>query len=170
MDIKNKRIPDDEFARLRQEVLAQWPTGKDVDLQEAVDYHKAMKEDQIFSQKLLAAKHTALVVVCSNEAVDSFRLGCTVKCEHCYAVFVSVLDGRLNACCIVTCKSDCVASVSGKGLNLLGCDYRVKACIQYGELAVRKALCLTLCLNTLADKLVEGMLKGSNYKAKLQIC
>ena len=39
MDIKNKRIPDDEFARLRQEVLAQWPTGKDVDLQEAVDYH-----------------------------------------------------------------------------------------------------------------------------------
>ena len=56
MDIKNKRIPDDEFARLRQEVLTQWPTGKDVDLQEAVDYHKAMEEDRIFSKKLLAAK------------------------------------------------------------------------------------------------------------------
>ena len=55
MDIKNKRIPDDEFARLRQEVLTQWPTGKDVDLQEAVDYHKAMEEDRIFSKKLLAA-------------------------------------------------------------------------------------------------------------------
>ena len=38
MDIKNKRISEDEFSRLRQEVLAQWPTGKDVDLQEAVDY------------------------------------------------------------------------------------------------------------------------------------
>ena len=33
MDIQNKRISDEEFARLRQEVLAQWPTGKDVDLE-----------------------------------------------------------------------------------------------------------------------------------------
>ncbi|MBQ2061240.1 MAG: methylaspartate mutase subunit E [Oscillospiraceae bacterium] len=63
MDIQNKRIPDDEFARLRQEVLAQWPTGKDVDLQEAVDYHKAMPEERIFSKKLIAAKaaHKTLV-------------------------------------------------------------------------------------------------------------
>jgi len=63
MDIQNKRIPDDEFARLRQEVLAQWPTGKDVDLQEAVDYHKSMPEDRIFSKKLIAAKaaHKTLV-------------------------------------------------------------------------------------------------------------
>lgn len=66
MDIKNKRIPDDEFARLRQEVLAQWPTGKDVDLQEAVDYHKAMKEDQIFSQKLLAAKREGTSGICQK--------------------------------------------------------------------------------------------------------
>ena len=63
MDIQNKRIPDDEFARLRQEVLAQWPTGKDVDLQEAVDYHKSMPEERIFSKKLVAAKaaHKTLV-------------------------------------------------------------------------------------------------------------
>ena len=63
MDIQNKRIPDGEFARLRQEVLAQWPTGKDVDLQEAVDYHKAMSDDRIFSKKLIAAKaaHKTLV-------------------------------------------------------------------------------------------------------------
>ncbi len=58
MDIQNKRIPDDEFARLRKEVLTQWPTGKDVDLQEAVDYHKSMPESRIFSKKLIAAKAT----------------------------------------------------------------------------------------------------------------
>ena len=75
MDIKNKRIPDDEFARLRQEVLAQWPTGKDVDLQEAVDYHKAMKEDQIFSQKLLAAKREGKTLV-------QPRAGVPVISEH----------------------------------------------------------------------------------------
>ena len=40
MDIQNKRISDGEFARLRQEVLAQWPTGKNVELEEAVAYHK----------------------------------------------------------------------------------------------------------------------------------
>ena len=56
MDIQNKRISDEEFARLRQEVLLQWPTGKDVDLEESVAYHKAMPEDRIFGKKLLAAK------------------------------------------------------------------------------------------------------------------
>ncbi len=63
MDIQNKRISDEEFARLRQEVLAQWPTGKDVNLQEAADYHKAMPEDRIFSKKLLAAKAAGKTLV-----------------------------------------------------------------------------------------------------------
>ena len=34
MDIKNKKISDDEFYRIRAEVLTQWPTGKDVDFPE----------------------------------------------------------------------------------------------------------------------------------------
>ena len=41
MDIQNKRISNDEFYALRQEILTQWPTGKDVNLEEAVAYHKA---------------------------------------------------------------------------------------------------------------------------------
>ena len=36
MDIQNKRIPEGEFMAQRQEVLTQWPTGKDVNLEEAV--------------------------------------------------------------------------------------------------------------------------------------
>ena len=56
MDIQNKRIPDGEFLALRNEVLAQWPTGKDVNLDEAVAYHKAMDENRIFSRKLVKAK------------------------------------------------------------------------------------------------------------------
>ncbi|MBR5287592.1 MAG: methylaspartate mutase subunit E [Clostridia bacterium] len=56
MDIQNKRIPDSEFHALRTEVLLQWPTGRDVDLEEAVAYHKAMDENRIFSKKLLSAK------------------------------------------------------------------------------------------------------------------
>ncbi len=63
MEIQNKRIPDDEFFRLREEVLAQWPTGKDVDLQEAVAYHKAMPECRNFSKKLLDAKRNGRTLV-----------------------------------------------------------------------------------------------------------
>ena len=63
MDIQNKRIPDGEFAQLRQEVLNQWPTGKDVNLEEAIAYHKAMPECRNFSKKLLDAKrnHRTLI-------------------------------------------------------------------------------------------------------------
>ena len=56
MDIRNKRISDEEFNKLRQEVLAQWPTGKDVDLDEAVAYHKSMPDCRKFGKKLLDAK------------------------------------------------------------------------------------------------------------------
>ncbi len=63
MDIRNKRISDDEFSRLRQEVLAQWPTGKGVDLEEAVAYHKSMPQSRIFSKKLLDAKKEGRTLV-----------------------------------------------------------------------------------------------------------
>jgi methylaspartate mutase epsilon subunit len=36
------RIPDEEFIRMRKENLARWPTGAEVDFDEAVAYHKAM--------------------------------------------------------------------------------------------------------------------------------
>ncbi|MBE6934061.1 MAG: methylaspartate mutase subunit E [Ruminococcaceae bacterium] len=63
MDIQNKRISDGEFAQLRQEVLAQWPTGRDVDLEEAVAYHKSLPQCQNFSKKLLAAKAAGKTLV-----------------------------------------------------------------------------------------------------------
>ncbi|MBP3304630.1 MAG: methylaspartate mutase subunit E [Oscillospiraceae bacterium] len=63
MDIQNKRISDEEFSRLRREILTQWPTGKDVDLQEAVDYHKAMPACRVFSKKLLDAKKAGKTLV-----------------------------------------------------------------------------------------------------------
>ncbi len=63
MDIQNKRISDGEFAALRQEVLTQWPTGKDVDLEEAIAYHKAMPASRKFGQKLLNAKREGKTLV-----------------------------------------------------------------------------------------------------------
>ena len=33
MEIQNKKLSNDLFYKEREEVLAQWPTGKDVDLE-----------------------------------------------------------------------------------------------------------------------------------------
>ncbi len=63
MDIKNIKISEAEFEQLRKEVLTQWPTGKDVDLEEAVAYHKAMPESKDFSKKLIKAKQEKRTLV-----------------------------------------------------------------------------------------------------------
>ncbi len=63
MDIQNKRIPEGEFQKQRQEVLTQWPTGKDVNLEEAIAYHKAMPDCRKFGKKLLDAKRDGRTLV-----------------------------------------------------------------------------------------------------------
>ena len=63
MDIQNKKLSNDVFFKERQEVLTQWPTGKDVDLEEAIAYHKAMPQSRSFSKKLLEAKAAGKTLV-----------------------------------------------------------------------------------------------------------
>jgi len=63
MEIQNKRIPDGEFEKLRQEVLATWPTGKDVNVEEAVAYQKAIPESRRFGKKLLDAKRDGRTLI-----------------------------------------------------------------------------------------------------------
>jgi len=56
MDIKNKKLSDDVFYEIRQTVLNQWPTGKDVDFDEAVEYQKNIPSKKVFAKKLEKAK------------------------------------------------------------------------------------------------------------------
>ncbi|AEF84511.1 methylaspartate mutase, E subunit [Treponema primitia ZAS-2] len=63
MELENKRITDDEFYKIRQEVLQQWPTGKDVNLEESFAYHKSLPEHKIFSKKLLKAKQSGTTLI-----------------------------------------------------------------------------------------------------------
>jgi len=37
-------IPEDVFARMRRQNLARWPTGAEVDLDEAVAFHRALPQ------------------------------------------------------------------------------------------------------------------------------
>ena len=56
MELKNKKWTDEEFFKVRKEVLNQWPTGKEVDLEEAVEYLKNVPEHKSFPAKLRKAK------------------------------------------------------------------------------------------------------------------
>ncbi|HZW83519.1 MAG TPA: methylaspartate mutase subunit E [Candidatus Deferrimicrobium sp.] len=56
MNLQNKRIDQDKFQAERQEVLKQWPTGGEVNFEEAISYHKAMPKHKIFAEKLAQAK------------------------------------------------------------------------------------------------------------------
>jgi methylaspartate mutase epsilon subunit len=54
--VKQQRMDEGVFMEKRKEVLAIWPTGKDVDLEEAVAYQKALPDDRRF-HKLLQRFH-----------------------------------------------------------------------------------------------------------------
>jgi methylaspartate mutase epsilon subunit len=56
MELKNEKWSLDKFMEIRQEVLEQWPTGEEVDLEEAIEYHKSLPEEQIMAKKLAKAK------------------------------------------------------------------------------------------------------------------
>jgi len=56
MELCNKKIGEAEFMSSREEVLAQWHTGALVDLDDAVEFHKSLPPEKIFSLKLKEAK------------------------------------------------------------------------------------------------------------------
>ena len=63
MEIQNKKLDEGVFMQERQEVLGQWPTGKDVDLREAADYQKRLSPERVFSTKLLEAKKAGRTLI-----------------------------------------------------------------------------------------------------------
>ncbi len=63
MGLSNKRIQEGEFWSERQIVLAQWPTGADVDLNEAIAYQKAIPAAKRFTGKLRDAAARGITLI-----------------------------------------------------------------------------------------------------------
>ncbi|MCL2839864.1 MAG: methylaspartate mutase subunit E [Defluviitaleaceae bacterium] len=63
MDLKNKKLSDDVFASIQKEVLNQWPTGKDVDFNNAVDFHKSLPAKKNFAAKLAKADKEGITLI-----------------------------------------------------------------------------------------------------------
>ena len=56
MNLTVRCMDPEEFARQRQEVLAQWETGQMVDFEEAVEYQKSLPKSKVFAKKLEEGK------------------------------------------------------------------------------------------------------------------
>lgn len=75
MELMNKRLTDDAFYKQRDEILSQWHTGKDVDLEEGIAYHKNLPNHKVFSNKLSEAK-------ANGETLVQPRAGVALINEH----------------------------------------------------------------------------------------
>lgn len=61
--VRNRRIEEGEFLGMRDKVLAMWPTGREVDLEDGIAYQKKLPDTKVFSKitaKLRADGRTAI--------------------------------------------------------------------------------------------------------------
>jgi len=62
LDIENRKWSEEKFLQVRGEVLSQWPTGKDVDLKEALEYLGKIPTHKSFPSKLKLAKESGITL------------------------------------------------------------------------------------------------------------
>lgn len=75
MELKNKKWTHDEFNAIRKEVLTHWPTGSEVNFEEAVKYHESIPAKRQFAKRLVKAKN-------SGETLTQPRAGVALIDEH----------------------------------------------------------------------------------------
>ena len=73
MELRNKKIDEAEFMKSRKEVLAGWHTGARVDIAEAVEFHKSLPHEKIFSNKLNEAKEKGVTLIQPRAGVALVR-------------------------------------------------------------------------------------------------
>ncbi|MCL2500699.1 MAG: methylaspartate mutase subunit E [Defluviitaleaceae bacterium] len=63
MEPVNKKLTEDAFYEIQQEVLTQWPTGKDVCFEDAVAFHKRYPANKNFAGKLAKAEKDGVTLI-----------------------------------------------------------------------------------------------------------
>jgi methylaspartate mutase epsilon subunit len=63
MELRNKQLTEDEFFSQRKEVLEQWPTGKGVRFEEAVEYQKGIALEKRFCHSLDLAREQGRTLI-----------------------------------------------------------------------------------------------------------
>lgn len=62
MELQNKQWTEEEFLDRRGEVLAKWPTGREVDLEEAVDYQRRLPRERVMVYRLDNARKLGKII------------------------------------------------------------------------------------------------------------
>ncbi|WP_346355969.1 methylaspartate mutase subunit E [Azotosporobacter soli] len=75
MELKNKKWSLDQFHAVRKDVLTQWPTGAEVDFEEAVKFHQTIPAKKHFAKRLVKAKK-------NGETLTQPRAGVALLDEH----------------------------------------------------------------------------------------
>jgi methylaspartate mutase epsilon subunit len=73
MEVRNKRLNDVEFEKERKEVLSAWPTGKEVDLNEAIEFQKTLIPDRNYALKVAGAKKKGISLVRTDSGVATLE-------------------------------------------------------------------------------------------------
>lgn len=63
MEIKNQKLSNDAFFAEREEILQHWPTGKNIDFDEAVAYQKSIPQEKRFGAKLAKATQDNVTLI-----------------------------------------------------------------------------------------------------------
>jgi methylaspartate mutase epsilon subunit len=71
MDVVNKKWSEDYFFQERKKVLNMWPTGKELNLDEAVEYHKNLPPVKNAALKVLQAKEKGITYLCPSSGSDT---------------------------------------------------------------------------------------------------
>ena len=62
-DVRQQRIDEDEFMKWREEELSIWPTGKEVILDDAVEYQRRLPESKSFLKVIERLRREGKTVV-----------------------------------------------------------------------------------------------------------
>lgn len=73
MEITNKKLSNDAFFAERKEVLGHWPTGKDVDIDEAVAYQKSIPQEKRFGLKMAKAAEQKITLIQPRAGVALYK-------------------------------------------------------------------------------------------------
>ncbi len=63
MEIRDKKLGNDEFYGIRRDVLKNWPTGDGVNLEEAIEYQRTNPKEKRFSEKLDYADQNKITLI-----------------------------------------------------------------------------------------------------------
>ena len=100
MEIANKCWSQDKLSAMREQVLQTWPTGQEVDLEDAVKYQQALPEAKRLSRILAAAMEQERTLV-------QPRAGVALIEEHIELLRYLEMEG---ADCLPTTIDSCTAA------------------------------------------------------------